>query len=471
MSFIHDDFLLGSEAAHKLYHEFAADQPILDFHTHLPPQDIAGNRSFANLFEIWLEGDHYKWRAMRANGVSEEYCTGNAEPYDKYLAWSRTVPRTLRNPLYHWTHLELKRYFDVDELLNEETAPAIWEQANDRLADPDLSACEILRRFRVMAVCTTDDPTDDLAHHRQIAQAGIATRVYPTFRPDKSLMVDRPDVFNPWCDRLAAISDRDISSLDALQEALTERHAFFHEFGCRLSDHGMPHCFADFCDQRTAAAIFDKARAGTAASSDEFRKFATHLMVLFGRLDAQRGWTKQMHIGPLRNNNSRFFERAGPDTGFDSMGDWLQAEAMQGYFDHLDRENALPKTIVYNINPRDNYLIASMLGNFQDGSIPGKMQFGCGWWYLDQKEGMQWQLNTLSNVGLLSRFVGMLTDSRSFMSCPRHEYFRRILCNLLGDEIEAGELPRDFDLIGSLVQDICFGNARSFFGLDLPAAL
>ncbi len=471
MSFIHDDFLLETESARRLYHEYAVDQPILDYHTHLPPNDIAENRQFANLYEIWLEGDHYKWRAMRANGVGEAFCTGEAEPYDKYLAWARTVPKTLRNPLYHWSHLELKRYFDVDDLLSETTAAAVWEQANERLKDPALSTVEILKRFRVMAVCTTDDPTDDLRFHQQIAAADIPTRVYPTFRPDKSLMVDQPDHFNTWCDRLAEVTDRDIDSLEALEDALNQRHEYFHSLGGRLSDHGMPHCYASFCDPAIAAAIFDKARVGRVVSPDEHRQFATHMMVLFGRWDAQRGWTKQMHIGPMRNTNSRAFAKVGPDAGFDSMGDWNQADAMRAYLDFLDREEALPKTIVYNLNPKDNYLFASMVGNFQDGTTPGKMQIGSGWWYLDQKEGMTWQLNALSNVGLLSRFVGMLTDSRSFLSCPRHEYFRRILCNLLGNEMESGELPPDFGLVGHMVADICYANARDFFGLDLPSEL
>ena len=467
MTFIHDDFLLGSESARRLYHQYAVDQPILDYHTHLPPHDIANNRQFANLFEIWLEGDHYKWRAMRANGVSEEFCTGDADPYDKYLAWARTVPKTLRNPLYHWSHLELMRYFDVDVLLSERTAKDVWEQASDKLRNPALSTVEILRRFKVMAVCTTDDPTDDLAFHQQIAASDIPTRVYPTFRPDQALMVDRLDVFNPWCDRLAQVVDRDINSLDALEGALNQRHEFFHSLGGRLSDHGMPHCYADFCDQKTASAIFDKARAGREVTPLEQSQFATHMMLLFGRWDAKRGWTKQLHIGPMRNTNSRAFAKIGPDTGFDSMGDWRQADAMRAYFDFLDQEEALPKTVVYNLNPKDNYLFASMIGNFHDGDIPGKMQFGSGWWYLDQKEGMQWQLNALSNVGLLSRFVGMLTDSRSFLSCPRHEYFRRILCNILGGEMETGELPADFDLVGDMVADICYRNARDFFGLEV----
>lgn len=468
MSFIHDDFMLQGESARRLYHEYAADQPILDYHTHLPPHDIANNRRFENLFEIWLEGDHYKWRAMRANGIAEEFCTGDAAPYDKFLAWSRTVPYTLRNPLYHWTHLELKRYFGVDDLLSEETAPKIWEQANERLQAPEMTTQGILKTYKVRAVCTTDDPTDDLAFHKQIAESDPDTCVYPTFRPDKSMAVHLPEQFNAWVDQLAAATDIDMATVDDLVAGLTKRHDYFHELGCRLSDHGLPHCYAEDCDDTTANTIFANARNGVAASPQEQLQFGSYLMLLFGRLDAAKGWTKQMHIGPMRNLNSRAFQITGPDAGFDSMGDWPQAENMARYFDRLDSENALPKTVVYNLNPKDNYLFASMIGNFQDGVTAGKMQFGSGWWYLDQKEGMQWQINALSMVGLLPRFVGMLTDSRSFMSCPRHEYFRRILCNMLGTEMDLGELPSDFDLIGSMVQDICFRNAEKFFDLQLP---
>lgn len=468
MSFIHDDFMLHGESARRLYHDYAAHEPILDYHTHLPPQDIANDRRFDNLFEIWLEGDHYKWRAMRANGVSEDYCTGKADPHEKFMAWSRTIPRTLRNPLYHWTHLELKRYFGVDELLNEESAQRIWEQAAERLREPDMTTQGILKSYKVMAVCTTDDPTDDLAYHKRIAESNPATCVYPTFRPDKAMAVSLPEQFNAWVDKLAAVTDVDMSTIDDLVEGLTQRHKYFHDHGCRLSDHGLPHCYAEDCDDNTANRIFQNVRSGIAASLQEQSQFASYLMLLSGRLDAQRRWTKQMHLGPLRNLNSRAFQQTGPDAGFDSMGDWPQAEHMARYLDRLDSENSLPKTIVYNINPKDNYLLASMIGNFQDGVTAGKMQFGSGWWYLDQKEGMRWQINALSNIGLLSHFVGMLTDSRSFMSCPRHEYFRRILCNMLGQEMDFGELPQDFDLIGTLVRDVCFHNAKRFFELKLP---
>ncbi|MDH3718880.1 MAG: glucuronate isomerase [Planctomycetota bacterium] len=467
MSFIHDDFLLHTEAARRLYYDFAAGQPILDYHCHLPPRDIAVNRRFNNLFEIWLEGDHYKWRAMRANGVAEDFCTGDADPYDKYLAWARTVPHTLRNPLYHWTHLELKRYFDIDDLLDEQSAQRIWQQANQQLSDSDLTAQGILNKFQVKVVCTTDDPADDLAYHQQIAQSGLATRVYPTFRPDKALAVDTPEAFNGWADRLAAVSDTDISSFADFLDALTQRHSFFHDLGGRLSDHGLPHCYADFCDERRAAAVFDKARAGRAADPDEHRQFASFMMLFFGRLDAERGWTKQLHLGPLRNTNTRLFRKLGADIGCDSVGDFPQASALAAYLDRLDQDSLLPKTILYNNNPNDNFVFATMIGNFQDGSVPGKLQFGSGWWHLDQREGMEWQLNALSNLGLLSRFVGMLTDSRSFMSFPRHEYFRRTLCGLLGRDMQNGELPHDYTLVGAMVRNICYDNAKQYLGLEV----
>ena len=467
MTFIDDDFLLHSKTARRLYHTHAAPQPILDYHNHLPPKDIAENRRFKNLFEIWLEGDHYKWRAMRANGVEERFCTGDAEPYEKFLAWARTVPHTVRNPLYQWSHLELRRYFGIDTLLNEKTAPEIWERANTLLQAPELSAQGILAKFRVTALCTTDDPADDLAAHEAIARSGLATRVYPAFRPDKALTVNSPDVFNAWVERLGRVSNTAIHRLPDLLEALERRHGDFHAVGCRLSDHGLAYGYADFPSEAEAEAIFDRARSGQAAGSDEHRKFASHMMLFFGRLDAGRGWTKQLHLGALRSANTRGVRRAGPDTGFDSIGDWPQAEALGAYLDRLDQENALPKMILYNNNPVDNYTLATMVGNFQDGSTPGKMQFGAGWWYLDTKEGIEWQLNALSNVGLLSRFVGMLTDSRSFMSYPRHEYFRRVLCNLIGRDIEGGEIPDDDGLVGPMIENICYGNARQYLGLNI----
>jgi glucuronate isomerase len=465
MAFIHDDFLLQTEGARRLYHKYAAGQPILDYHCHLSPQEIADNQVFGDLSEIWLKGDHYKWRAMRANGVPERYCTGQEPPFEKFMAWARTVPQTLRNPLYHWTHLELKRYFDIDQLLDESSARAIWERANTLLATEELRPQGILKKFRVKALCTTDDPTDDLAPHRKIAASGLETKVYPAFRPDKSLNVHQPVAFNAWVERLAAAADVHIASLGDFLAALRRRHDNFHQMGCRLSDHGLACCYADFPSERVAAAIFDKTRGGKAAAAGEQSRFASYMMLYFGRLDAEKSWTKQLHLGARRNANTRRMNELGPDTGYDSIGAWQQADALGAYLNQLDRENALPKTIVYNLNPADNYVFATMIGNFQDGSIAGKIQFGSGWWFLDQKEGMQWQINALSNAGLLSRFVGMLTDSRSFMSYPRHEYFRRVLCNMLGTDIAQGELPDDEPLIGSMVQNICYRNAQQYLNL------
>jgi glucuronate isomerase len=467
MSFIHEDFLLANAAARRLYHEFAEDQPILDYHCHLPPKDVAENRRFNNLSEIWLEGDHYKWRAMRANGASERYATGDADPYEKFLAWARTVPNTLRNPLYHWTHLELKRYFGIDDLLDETTAPAIWARANELLAGEDLCAHGILKKFRVRALCTTDDPVDDLSYHKQIAASGLETRVFPAFRPDKALNVHQPEAFNAWVGRLEAAAGVSITRLAGLLDALRKRHDYFHEMGARLSDHGLNHCYADFCTDAAASKIFDQARSGKAATPAGQGQFAAYLMLFFGHLDAEKGWTKQLHLGAKRAVNSRALREIGADTGFDSIGDWPQIDALAAYLDRLNEENALPKMILYNLNPADNYALATMAGNFQDGSIAGKMQFGGGWWYLDQKEAMEWQINALSNTGLLSRFIGMLTDSRSFMSYPRHEYFRRTLSNLVGAGIEQGEIPADYELAGSMIRNICYQNARQYLGLGL----
>jgi glucuronate isomerase len=465
-TFIHEDFLLQSDAAKRLYHEYAEHEPILDYHCHLSPKDIADDRQFNNLFEIWLEGDHYKWRAMRANGIEERFCTGDASPKDKFLAWAKTVPRTLRNPLYHWTHLELKRYFGIETLLNEETAPAIWNRANELLATKDLGARGILKKFHVKALCTTDDPVDDLSHHAAIAASGMETRVYPTFRPDKALIVHLPEAFNAWVQKLAKASQINIENFDDFLAALKQRHDFFHEHGCRLSDHGLNHCFAN-TGRGDCAKIFDRARSGHAADAAEHEHFAASLMLHFGRLDAEKGWTKQLHIGARRNANSRRFEELGPDTGFDSIGDWPQIDALGQYLDRLDHEGALPKTIIYDLNPADAYAVATMIGNFQDGTVAGKIQMGSGWWFLDQKEAMEWQMNALSNNGLLSRFVGMLTDSRSFMSYPRHEYFRRVLSNLVGQDIANGELPEDYELVGGMVKNICYGNAKEYLGLEI----
>ena len=467
MTFITDNFLLESGAAQRLFHTYAARQPIIDYHCHLPPRDVAEDRRFANLSEIWLEGDHYKWRAMRASGVAERYCTGDASPYDKFMAWARTVPQCLRNPLYHWTHLELKRYFGIDELLDERSADRIWTTANEQLQTPQLSAKGILGKFCVKAVCTTDDPADPLTYHEQIRSSGLPTRIYPTFRADRVMDPHQPEVFNPWVDRLGKTADIEITTLDDLLDALGKRHQAFHDIGGRLSDHGLDQAYAADCSDADANAIFANARRGTAATPQQREAFASYMMVFFGHLDAEKGWTKQLHLGARRNANTRAFTTIGRDTGYDSIGDLPQIDALGRYLDRLEREHALPKLVVYNLNPADNYAFATMIGNFQDGSVAGKVQFGGGWWFLDQKEAMEWQLNALSNNGLLAHFVGMLTDSRSFMSYPRHEYFRRVLCNLLGREMENGELPNDMKLIGGLVERVCYKNAEKYFGLVL----
>jgi glucuronate isomerase len=462
MPFVEEDFLLGNEPARRLYHQFAKAEPIFDYHCHISPQDIAGNRRFGNLFEIWLEGDHYKWRAMRSNGVAEKFITGDATPEEKFHAWAQTVSHTLRNPLYHWTHLELKRYFGIADLLSEKTAAKIWRRANEKLATPALTAQGILKQFKVKVVCTTDDPVDTLEHHRAFAKQGHPTKLLPAFRPDKALRVDSPASFNHWVEQLAAAANVDINGFSAFISALEQRHAYFHTQGCRLSDHGLNHCFADFCTEKLAAGIFARARLGGTVSPLEHSQFASFMMGFFGQLDAKCGWTKQLHLGALRNNNTRRLAQLGPDTGFDAIGDFPQAQALSAYLDRLDSEKALPKMIIYNLNPADNYVFAAIIGSFQDGTVPGKIQFGSGWWHLDQKQGMEWQLDALSNLGLLSRFIGMITDSRSFMSYPRHEYFRRTLCNLIGRDIQTGAIPDDESLVGPLIRNICYANAKNY---------
>jgi glucuronate isomerase len=473
MNFLDDRFLLDSDSAANLYEAYAVPQPIFDYHCHLSPKNIAENRRFNNLFEIWLEGDHYKWRAMRANGESERYCTGDATPYEKFLVWARTVPTTLRNPLYHWTHLELQRYFGINELLNEHSAPRIWEQANAALESLDVHA--ILQKFNVHTIGTTDDPADSLEHHAAIKQlnsaaSGLTTRVLPTFRPDAALRVDSPMAFNAWVNRLSTAVDFEIRSFALLLDAIAQRMDDFHAIGCRLSDHGLDICYADHCTESQAAAIFDRTQIGEAANPADHHKFASFVMHFLGQQYGKRGWTMQLHLGALRNVNSRAKAIHGPDTGFDTMGGvtangQAQLPAVARFLDKLDQTNELPRTILYNSNPIENYAFATLCGSFSAEGIPGKVQFGSGWWFLDQKEGIELQLNALSNVGLLSRFVGMVTDSRSFMSYPRHEYFRRILCNLLGSDMEKGLLPSDDKLIGAMVKDICFDNAKSYFNL------
>jgi glucuronate isomerase len=467
-SFLPENFLLSTATSEKLYFEIAREMPLFDYHCHIPPADIAQNRRFVNLTQIWLAdghyGDHYKWRAMRANGVPERFITGDASDYDKFLAYARTVPATIRNPLYHWTHLELRRYFGITELLNEESAPRIWAQANEQLQE--LTVHRILEKFRVAVICTTDDPTDDLGEHQVIRTIGLPTRVYPAFRPDKVFSIDQSDGFQAWIARLEKVSGWGCDDLPGLLHALRERHRFFGSLGAKLSDHGIPFTYSEPCDEAEASAIYARNRSGTAPNEADALKFRSFILRFFGELDAEAGWTKQLHLGALRNTNRRRLAEFGPDTGYDSIGDYPQAEPLVRYLDQLETAGKLPKMILYSLNPADNYVLGTMIGNYQDGSTPGKLQFGSGWWFLDQKEGMEWQMNALSNVGLLSRFVGMLTDSRSFMSYPRHEYFRRILCNLLGSEVERGEIPNDEGLLANLVRGICFENAKAFFNLE-----
>lgn len=466
-TFLSEDFLLHSEVARELYHDYAKPQPIFDYHSHLPVREIAENRKFNNLQEVWLEGDHYKWRAMRWNGVSERFVTGDATPWEKFFAYASTVPKTLRNPLYHWTHLELKFYFGIEELLDETTAESIWKRANEQLAVMPVHA--LLAKSRVAVSCTTDDPADSLDAHRSIRNSGtLETRVYPTFRPDKALAIDQPQVFNAWLKNLSSVSGIPCASFENFLAALRQRHDAFHEVGCRLSDHdGLNFSDSLRCTEAEAKCVFEDAMASRPVASGDAVKFRSYMMLFFGQLDAVRGWTKQLHIGALRNNSTRAMRIAGRDSGFDSIGDARQANSLSRYLDALESDGLLPKMVLYNLNPADNYVFASMAANFQDGSMPGKIQFGSGWWFLDQKDGIEWQLNTLSNLGLLSRFVGMLTDSRSFLSFPRHEYFRRILCNIIGRDVVNGELPKDMNLLGSLVEDICYHNARRYFALDV----
>jgi glucuronate isomerase len=467
MAYLDENFLLQSPTARRLFHEVAKDQPIIDYHCHLSPREIASDHRWENLAEIWLGGDHYKWRLMRANGVDEDLITGDSTPREKFQAWAETVPFTLRNPIHHWTHLELRRYFGIDLLLDPDTADEIWERANEKLAERDFSTHGLLKKFDVRVVGTTDDPADPLDDHAGIAASELTTRVVPTFRPDKAFLVDRPDQLAPWLLKLEAISDTPIVHLSDLLAALQKRHDDFHEAGGRLSDHGMERMPTLHCSDAEAAMIFDKVRSGKAATAEEKERFSFYLMVFFGQLDAARGWTKQLHLGAFRNTNSGMFELLGPDSGFDTIGDTRQGAALVTYLDTLAREGSLPKIVLYNLNPRDNYLFAALTGAFQDGTIPGKIQFGSGWWFLDQKNGIELQLDALSATGLLSRFVGMITDSRSFLSFTRHEYFRRILCNLIGSEADRGELPDDFEALSELIRAVCFGNAKRHFGFDV----
>ncbi len=465
-TFMDKNFLLQTETAQELYHHHAAKMPIFDYHCHVPPKDIAEDRKFENLTQIWLYGDHYKWRAMRSNGIEERYCTGDASDWEKFEKWAETVPYTIRNPLYHWTHLELERFFGIEKILSPETAKEIWEECNLKLQSPEYSVRNIIRMANVQTICTTDDPVDSLEYHRQIKESGFEVNVMPAWRPDKAMAVENTESFNAYLDKLAGVAGVQILTYNDFMNALLERHRFFHENGCRLSDHGLETIVAEEYTEKEIRDIFEKIRGGFHLKEIEVLKFKSAMLFEFGIMDHARGWTQQYHLGALRNNNSRFFKVLGPDTGFDSIGDFEIARPLSKFLDRLDQNNQLAQTILYNLNPRDNELIATMIGNFQDGSVPGKMQFGSGWWFLDQKGGMENQINALSNLGLLSRFVGMLTDSRSFLSYIRHEYFRRILCNLLGNDIENGELPNDLEMIGKMVEDISFNNAKSYFKFE-----
>ena len=467
--FLSDDFLLQSPTARHLYHEHAAPQPIIDYHCHLPPDQIAQNRQFANITQIWLYGDHYKWRAMRANGVNERFVTGDASDWEKFEKWAETVPYTVRNPLYHWTHLELRRYFGITELLNKDSARRIYDQCNALLQTPDYAVQGLLTKMNVKVVCTTDDPADSLEFHQAIAGQGFGTRILPTFRPDKAMTPEAAD-YRAYLDRLGVAAGVEIHTYTDLQAALRQRHDFFASLGGRLSDHGLEQIYAADYTEEAIAAIFAKASAGQALSLSEVEQFKSAMLVFLAELDWEKDWTQQFHLGALRNNNARALRQLGPDTGWDSIGDFSQAQALSRFLDRLDNQDKLAKTILYNLNPADNDVFATMIGDFQDGSVAGKMQFGSGWWFLDQKDGMEKQLNALSNMGLLSRFVGMLTDSRSFLSFPRHEYFRRILCNLLGRDVEAGELPaEELPWLGQLVENISYGNASRYFGFEKTA--
>ncbi len=462
--FLDKDFLLENDTAKALYHEVASDMPIIDYHCHLIPEQIANDKKFDNLTQIWLAGDHYKWRAMRANGVPERYCTGDASDEEKFMKWAETVPDTIRNPLYHWTHLELQRYFGINELLNPESAKRIYQQANEMLATDDFSVKSLIRKMNVEVICTTDDPVDGLEHHQKLKDDGFETKVLPAWRPDKAMAVENPKTYNAYLEKLELAADRYITTYMDLLTALQDRHEFFHQMGCRISDHGLEGFIAVEFDHLEIEKIFLKVRKGRKLNESEIGQFKSAMLFELAVMDNDKGWTQQFHVGAIRNNNTRRFHDLGPDTGFDSIGDFSMARSMSSFFDKLDSLDQLAKTIVYNLNPVDNALMATMVSNYNDGVIPGKMQFGSAWWFMDQKYGMIDQMNTLSSLGLLSRFVGMLTDSRSFLSYPRHEYFRRILCNLVGVDVEKGEIPNDRVLLDGLISNVCYLNAKNYFG-------
>jgi len=461
--FLDKDFILETDTAKKLYHEFAADLPIIDYHCHISPQEIAEDKQFENMTQIWLNGDHYKWRALRANGITENKITGDASDWEKFENWSATVPYTLRNPLYHWTHLELKKPFGIDKVLSPSTAKEVWNECNEKLNTPAYSCKSLIRKANVEVIGTTDDPADSLEYHKAIKDSGFETKVVPSWRPDKAMAVDNVSEYNEYINKLAAAVEMEINSFEDLLSALQKRHDFFAEMGCKASDHGLDQFFATEYTNEEAAEIFEKIRKGSELNEEEIFKFKSAMLYEFAVLDHSKDWVQQFHIGAIRNNNAGMFNKLGADTGFDSIADKLVAEDMSKFLNRLATEEKLTKTILYNLNPAHNEVYATMIGNFQDGITAGKIQWGAGWWFLDQKDGMEKQMNTLSNLGLLSRFVGMLTDSRSFLSYSRHEYFRRILCNLIGNDVEKGLIPYNEELLKEVVQGICYYNAKNYF--------
>jgi glucuronate isomerase len=465
-SFLNENFLLRNKFSEALYHTYAKDLPIIDYHCHLPAQDIANNRQFENITRIWLEGDHYKWRAMRTLGVSEDFITGNQSDKNKFQKWAHAVPYTMRNPLYHWTHLELQRYFGISKLLNANSADEIYNNTTEQLQEKNFQAQGLINKMNVEVICTTDDPIDTLEHHKKIKAGGFKVEVRPTFRPDKAYNIDSPTYLS-YLQSLSQITGVEIKNFASLIDALKNRAKYFHENGCRLSDHGLEQLyFPSKADTLDVEKIFTKIESNVALTIDEVQFFKFRVLLELGRIYHDLGWTQQYHLGAIRNNNTRMMQTLGPDTGFDSIGDFQQAEALSKFLNELDSTDQLTKTILYNLNPGDNELMATMIGNFNDGSIKGKIQFGSAWWFLDQKDGMEKQINAVSNLGLLSCFIGMLTDSRSFMSYPRHEYFRRILCNIIGQDVENGELPWDEKWLGKLVSDICYFNAKEYFNFQ-----
>ncbi|MEA4984814.1 Uronate isomerase [bioreactor metagenome] len=463
--FLDENFLLQTPTAQKLYHEHAAKQPIIDYHCHLVPSMVANDHQFKTITEAWLGGDHYKWRAMRTNGVDEKFITGKeTSDWEKFEKWAETVPYTMRNPLYHWTHLELKTAFGIEKLLSPKTAREIYDACNEKLNSPEYSARNLMRHYKVEAVCTTDDPVDSLEHHIKTKNDGFEIKMLPTWRPDKAMAVESAAGFRAYVEQLAQVSKTNIANFDDMIIALRKRHDFFHEMGCKLSDHGIEEFYAEDYTETEIKNIFNKIYGGKELTREEVLKFKSAMLVIFAEMDWEKGWTQQFHYGAIRNNNTRLFNKLGPDTGFDSIGTFSTAKSMSKFLNRLDTNDKLAKTILYNLNPADNEMIATMIGNFQDGTVPGKIQFGSGWWFLDQKDGMEKQMNTLSVLGLLSRFVGMLTDSRSFLSYPRHEYFRRTLCNLIGNDVENGLLPEsEMEFIGQMVENISYYNAKKFF--------